>query len=249
VYRIAIIDDNRASAEAIAQAIDWEAMGCRVIGVAYGGKQGLQLIEEKKPHIIIADILMPGLDGLEMVERSKKLSPNSHVLFISAYDNFRYAQKAIGLKAANYLLKPFHYSDLEAAVEAILAEHPKGEPLEEALKGEDTASLLVNSMLQFMRENLSQPLPLKRLSKRFGLVPSYISTLFKRHTGHPYSEVLADLRLGKAKQLLLDPTMQINEVALAVGYKNYITFYKAFMRMEGITPSGYRNRKGKEARE
>lgn len=235
MFRIVIIDDNLAGADAMACSLPWESIGCQVAGVAYDGREGLEMILRERPDLFITDIRMPGMDGLTMLEEVRKQMPDCRCIFISAYDQFAYAQKALRLEACDYLLKPFMDEELL-------------ETVQKALEGlEDHASsgnAMVDAIMKYIRENLSSALTLNDLSERFGLVPSYISSLISRYTGRTFSDYLREERLRLARTLLDDPTIHVDEVARRLGYKNYITFYKMFQRFEGMSPTAYRNRKG-----
>ncbi|MEA5014205.1 MAG: response regulator [Candidatus Limiplasma sp.] len=239
MYSVVVMDDNRATADMLAFAIDWNAVGCEVAGVAYDGIHGRLLIAQKKPDIIITDIRMPGMNGLEMIETARDLSPHSKVIYISSYDEFAYAKKALDLRAFDYLLKPFENDKLVRIVQRIIEEKEtptKPEP--------DTAagySLIVSRILRYIQENPSRQLSLQALSRHFDLTPSYISTLIKKETGRNYLDWVTQARMKLAKRLLLDPTYRIEEIASVVGYKNYVSFYNVFVRYMGLSPSDYRN--------
>lgn len=121
MFTLVVVDDNLAIIDLVAHGIDWSELGCSVVGVATDGTQGSALIVANQPDIIITDIHMPGFDGLKMIETTKVFSPHSKVIFISAYDDFRYAQEAISLRACAYLLKPFSKKELLIPSEAFLA--------------------------------------------------------------------------------------------------------------------------------
>ena len=90
MYTVVIVEDNRATADMLATAIDWNSVNCEVTGVAYNGQRGRMLILQSKPDIIISDIRMPGMDGMTMVETIQAVSPGSKVIYISAYNDFEY---------------------------------------------------------------------------------------------------------------------------------------------------------------
>ncbi len=242
MYKVVIADDNRATADRLAVTIDWRALNCTVAGVAYDGVAGRGLILAKKPDIVIADIRMPGLDGLRMVEVTRSASPHSRIIFISAYDDFAYAQKAVGLHASDYLLKPFENGAVVAAVKRALAElgaAAAGQP-----QGAGGGSLMADSIVAYIRTHLSTQLSLEELSGHFGLSPAYVSSLIRKKTGQTYTDWLTEARMDLAKRLLRDPGHRIDEIASAVGYKNYVNFYRVFVKYEGISPTDYRNRTG-----
>ncbi len=247
-FKVVIVDDNRPTADMVHKIIDWESLGCSVVSTSYDSYAGKAAILEHKPDLVIADINMPGMDGLKMVELVQQFIPHAKIIFISAHSTFSYASRALKLHAFDYVLKPFtKYSLLEPVKKAV--EELKGRLDEELDGGEDSGSaqsggsLLVKKMLLYMESHISSQLSLTELSEQFLLNPSYISTLIRRQTGKSYSEYVADMRIKIAKELLLDPRNHIDEISSAVGYKNYVTFYRVFVRAVGVSPSEYREQK------
>lgn len=244
MYKVVIVDDNIAAVEMIATMISWDTLNCSVVGVAYDGARGQALIIAQKPDIIISDIHMPGLDGLKMIETTKNSSPHSRVIFVSAYDDFNYAKKALSLHASEYLLKPFRSSELMQCVMQVIEEiqvaSPMISPSTIAGNSQKTDNLTVNHMLEYVRVHISSPLTLATLSQHFGLCPSYISTLIKKETGKKFTDWVVDLRIEFAKQLLKDPLHNVQEIANLVGYNHYVTFYNLFVKNVGMPPTAYR---------
>ena len=119
MYTIAIVDDESIIRRGLAQSIDWNELGYEVIGTASDGEEGLALIKEKKPDIVISDIRMPILDGLEMVRQARRLRLRSNFILMSGYEEFRYAQCAVNLKVEKYLLKPIDNEELVRVVRRV----------------------------------------------------------------------------------------------------------------------------------
>lgn len=241
LFKLAVIEDNRATADMIASAIRWETIGCSVCGVAYDGVRGLALIREHQPDIIISDIRLPGMDGLAMAESLHREMPHARIIFISSYDEFSYAQKAVSLHAHEYLLKPFENEKLidsvRRAVDELRVQTGEESDSSPSASAKDT---LINNILRYINDRPRHP-TLQETADHFGFSPSYISTIIKKETGVNYIELVIRSRMELAKRLLRDPSYRIEEVALAVGYKNYISFYQMFVKYEGISPRDYRN--------
>ncbi|GMA97309.1 response regulator [Pelosinus sp. IPA-1] len=106
MYRILIIDDDRIIRKGLAKTIPWEEHGFQLAGEAADGEEGLRLIEEFHPHIIISDIRMPFMDGLDMARIVKERYPMIKLILLTGYNDFAYAQQAIKIRAFDYLLKP-----------------------------------------------------------------------------------------------------------------------------------------------
>jgi two-component system, response regulator YesN len=109
---VLIVDDERWMRDTIAKSIDWEKHGLRVAGKASDGLQAYDLILELKPDIVLADIKMPGMDGITLLKRLKENGIELAMIFFSGYDSFEYAKDAINLGAMGYILKPVDEREL-----------------------------------------------------------------------------------------------------------------------------------------
>ncbi|MDQ0059328.1 response regulator [Paenibacillus harenae] len=116
MHNVLIVDDEPWVAYGITHVIDWNSLGYNVIGEAHDGLTALRIIQEKKPELIISDIRMPGLDGIELLERINLLQLETKVILISGYADFEYAQRALRLGAFDYLLKQVDKEKLTESV-------------------------------------------------------------------------------------------------------------------------------------
>lgn len=116
MYKLVIIDDEYEHVNGIKNYIPWHKYDIEISGVAYNGSDGLELIKEVRPDIAIIDIQMPNLSGLSLIEAVRDLGISMQTIILSGYDYFEYAQKAIELKANNYLLKPCSAEEILQAV-------------------------------------------------------------------------------------------------------------------------------------
>lgn len=125
-YKAVLIDDNKNTVLSLQYAISWENLGIELIGVAYDGKRGKELIEKENPDIIISDINMPYIDGLSMIEEATK-KEDRIVIVITGYDKFQYASRAIKMAVFDYILKPIDDDELintlERAVRKLKKRH------------------------------------------------------------------------------------------------------------------------------
>ncbi|HZG56231.1 response regulator [Paenibacillus sp.] len=110
--KLCVIDDIRSVIDMISTKIDWEAYGIEVAGTAINGQEGLELIRRVQPDIVMTDVRMPKLDGLEMMRRVLEALPHSKVIMLSGYSEFTYAQQAIRLGAYDFLQKPFSIAEI-----------------------------------------------------------------------------------------------------------------------------------------
>lgn len=126
-YKILLLDDNDMALEALKKTIPWETLGLELIGSAYDGKAGCELIDRFKPDIILTDIQMPEMDGLSMIELKQKELADNRVIFITAFEKFEYASRAIKLAAFDFILKPADDEEicrvLRRAIDSLEQEH------------------------------------------------------------------------------------------------------------------------------
>jgi two-component system response regulator YesN len=116
LVRLCVVDDIRSVVDMIKLKIPWLEYGIEVVGSAMNGEEGLDVIEQNQPDIILTDIRMPKMDGLEMTRRIVELLPHSKIIILSAYTDFEYAQKAMQYGAMDYVKKPFSIDDIVKVV-------------------------------------------------------------------------------------------------------------------------------------
>ena len=116
MLRVLVVEDEEMIRKGIVLTVDWTALDCVVVGEAANGVQGLEAARRLNPNLIITDLKMPQMDGIEMLRALRAEGCKAYVIILTAYDNFSYAQSALRLGAVDYLLKPFHDGDLEHAI-------------------------------------------------------------------------------------------------------------------------------------
>ncbi len=113
-YKIMLVDDEEEVRTSIIRKIDWQDAGFEVIGDAENGKEALEKIEQNEPDVVLTDIRMPYMDGLEMAENIRQRYPSIKIVIFSGFDEFEYAKKAIKLNVIEYILKPVNVEELTA---------------------------------------------------------------------------------------------------------------------------------------
>lgn len=105
MVKVLIVDDERLAVKYYAQLINWQYYGFEIVGTAYDGKEALHVLEAKEPDIILTDIKMPVMDGIEFAQKARAINPDIHVLFITSYTDFNYTYSALKLGADDYIMK------------------------------------------------------------------------------------------------------------------------------------------------
>ena len=243
MYSIMIVEDEYLVRQGIASLVDYEQFGMRVIAQAENGREAWQKFQKNPADILLTDINMPQMNGLELAKLVREQSPRCHIVFLTGYDDFDYARSAIKLGADDYLLKPFSKND----VEEMLAK------LRTKLDKERKKAQIQNLVDQGQRSELEgaiharladSELSLKSLASQLGFSPSYLSVLIKKELGLPFQDYLIQERMKKAKLLLLTTDLKIYEIAEKVGFEDMNYFSQRFKQVVGLTPRQFK--KGEE---
>lgn len=237
--KILLIDDEALLLDYTKDLINWGDIGCSVVGTAKDGGEGLRAMRELAPDIVITDIVMPGMSGLEMVEKASSFFGGKFII-ISGYQEFEYARKAIHFGAVDYLLKPFTAAQLREAVLKCTGEAQDEAPSYETLYGS-----AVSRLLYAIDDHLSDPeLTLSWLCENeLFMNETYMGRLMQKRTGMKFSAWVTQCRLRQACRLLEnDRDVPVAEVAARVGFSSVKYFIDVFRKHKGISPGQYRNR-------
>lgn len=242
MYRVVLVDDERLIVRGLSSVVPWAELGCEVAGTAYDGVTGMKLIHEVEPDMVITDIRMPNMDGLTMLAALKSEYPRMQMSVLTAYRDFEYARKALNLGVCRYLLKP---SNMDEVIEAVrvMAEKlgaQKEDVSQEESESAEAGSFLVESALQYMREHCAEHLSLSDVADHVYVSQWHLSKLINRHTSQNFFELISSMRAERAKLLLADPSMRVQDVALEVGYHDVAHFSKSFKKVTGKTPVEFR---------
>ncbi len=237
IYKLVIIDDEVYTCEGLKKIINWAEYKIEVAGVANDGEEGMQRINEIKPDIVITDINMPLINGLDMIEMLRKSDYNGKVIILTGYRYFEYAKKAIENKVSHYLLKPIDVDKLKAAVIETVYSLDKEDRNDEADINDESEILKI---LKYVNENYAKNISLNELSSMFYVETSTISKMFKQYTGKKFIVYINEKRIEKAQGLLRKTKMSIEDVMFACGYMDMKHFRKLFKEATGKTPTEYR---------
>lgn len=119
MLKVLIVDDEMKVCWLLEQIIEWEAMQAECVGTATNGVEAYSFVREHKPDVVITDIRMPDMDGLELVRRVKEVHPGCTFIIISGYQQFEYAHAAIKYGVADFLLKPINKDEINAVLKRI----------------------------------------------------------------------------------------------------------------------------------
>ena len=237
--KVLILDDEFIIREGLC-VFPWESYGCEVVGSAEDGEEGLRLAKTLHPDILLSDIKMPEINGLDLINRIREKDENTKIIILSGYSDFSFAQRAIELGVTRYLTKPTNARELIGILEEIEKNIQK--PRREEKQEMKVTNLFVQKAMDYISMNYSQKLTLTKISEQLCITPNYLSELFKKHTGQNVSEYIIDYRLEKACQFLKNPQLRIGEVSEKVGINDVRYFSSMFKKKYNLTPTEYRNK-------
>ena len=144
MVKMMVVEDEKILRDGICRVGNWDVLEVEICAVAGNGKEALQMIEENRPDIILTDVVMPVMDGIEFARQVYERYPEIRILFLSGHEEFEYVKKAMEYKACNYLLKPAKIEKIEEVVSEIKDEIVKSR--EKAMEEERLRRKLEQSM-------------------------------------------------------------------------------------------------------
>jgi len=239
ILRTVVAEDEKLIAHNIAKNIRSCDASYEVLAVCYDGLSALNAVEQYNPHVLFTDIKMPLMDGLSLIERVHSSNPHVRCVLITGYNEFEYAQAAIKYKAFDYLLKPLNKFELSKTLRKI-----KDEILSEQAQlnteREKCTEDMVSSIIQYLQTNYSSQINFSQIASEYNFSSSYLTKIFKEHTGTSPIKYLIEYRIKIAKGLLKDTNLTVKEVAEKTGFIDQFYFSKCFKNYCGITPSQYK---------
>lgn len=254
MYRVLIADDEPIERMVISKIIRDEFKDQLEVVQAVNGREAIELFESKNFQIVILDIEMPGINGLEAAEKIRKIDKNCNIIFLTAFDEFNYAKKAITVRALDYLLKPSSEEEIIAIIEESIRligeqeDNSKKKIYDRTMIFENSVEnleplrtgVVKEEILQFIQIHYIEDISMQNVAEAMNYSDAYFCKLFKQCFNKGFTTYLSEYRVEKAKQLLIDITVNVKEISEKVGYNDSNYFTKVFKRIVGVTPSEYR---------
>lgn len=243
-YRLLVVEDEQYIRQNIIKKISQIGNHFELIGEAFDGESALKMVECSPPHLVITDIKMPIMDGMELIKNLYFAFPRTKVIIISGYSDFEYAKKAIQFGVKDFLLKPVSLEDLTRALNAIEilldSENKKDAERMNLQPKAFSSNEVANYVEIYIRENYKKNFSVGELADKLGFTPDYLSKVFKKHTGQTLIRFITRLRINEAKRLLLQkPEIEIQVIGELVGYPDPFYFSRVFKKQTNVYPSEF----------
>ncbi|WRS28509.1 response regulator [Oscillospiraceae bacterium MB08-C2-2] len=251
MYKIIVADDEPMTCSVVSQLIFCHFPQAVVPVVAANGRQAVEKAVEYQASVVILDIEMPLLNGIEAGKEIRKALPDCQIIYLTAYAQFEYARQAIVLGATAFILKPIVENELVSAiyqalqkVEANPMAFSQSEcfstPQEEAMSCEHTDRLAATAR-KYIDEQYAKDLTVKSIAHRLNITPNYFNRIFRQSYHISCMDYIINLRISQSKELLENPVLRIREISALVGYEDANYFAKLFRKKVGVTPTEYRD--------
>ncbi len=244
MYTLILVEDDYQIRNGLHHFFPWQQVGFQMLESFENGQQALQYLQSHPVDVVLTDIRMPVMDGLTLAEELAARSEGPCVVLMSAYRDFEYAHRALGLGIRHFMIKTTRYDDLMDIFARLKGElDAQGTPV---IAGEgarfahvDTSDGTVRRVTEHIQANLSSA-SLQTAAAHVNLSPVYLSQYFKKKAGVPFIDYLIHIKMRHAAHLLADPAIKLWEINEAVGYSNEKNFSRAFKQHYGISPNEYR---------
>lgn len=242
---IIVVEDEAPIRDWIAYTISNISNEFNVLASASNGKEAYELALNLKPKVIISDIKMPIMGGIELTKKIKEVFPDIYVILLTNYAEFSYAKEAISCGVYEYLVKsdirPKELKEILDKVNESVKELEKNKvsrlQKESTLsESKDGYSKTIKKSIDYIHKNYKQHISLQDISNYVFLSHEYFSRLFKEEVGENFSSYLTNYRMKKAESLIKNTDMKISQIAIEVGYTNASYFSRSYKKFKGISP-------------
>ncbi len=243
-YRVVVAEDEELLLHSLVKKIEQTNLGFTVIGTAQTGEQAYQLIKENTPDLLITDIRMPVMNGMELIAKLHQRFPGLRVIIISGFSDFSYAQEAIRHQVFEYLLKPIDneelYQTLFHVKTGLVLEQQSYETLFQGNFECSTPEQLAAVLHEYIVNHFTDNINLNLIANSLNYSPGYLTKVFLQEYNCSPSKFIISLRIQKAQFLLHTTDLSIRQIGEAVGYPEQGYFSRIFKKQTGSSPYEYR---------
>ncbi len=243
MLKILIADDEQIERRYLKNLLQNHRAMYQIVGEAATGEEVLNLTRRLKPDIIIMDINMPSMNGLDSANLIKKKYPNICILLNTAYAEFEFARRALEYGLDAYLLKPATEKEIMDAIEKCIKNRQKYTPANASIvmHNAETEHNSIELVIRYIDQNYNRNITLDELSKIAHFSSQYLSKVFHQTTGLTIKSYITLKRIENAKYLLKNSKFSIQEIAVSCGFPNLSHFDRVFKQQTGFSPISYRN--------
>ena len=243
MYRVLLVDDEPPALEGLQIMIPWEREGFCVCGQCLDGATALEAVKADAPDLIVTDLYMPGIGGIELMSRARDHGYQGAFVVVSGHQEFALAREAMRFKVAGYLLKPLDPEEAAQALCEVRLFLKENEQHSEV--GGSESNRLYKAMRAYIAAHFASDVSLASIGQALNHDPAYLGRVFRRETGQAFRPWLNEYRLSRAAERIRAEKTPIHHIAREAGYVKYAYFLEKFKQRFGVNPEEYRrNDKG-----
>lgn len=258
MYKLLIVDDEMVIRTGLS-SLPWKDNEIELAAVLKNGIEAEEWLNDNEPDIILTDIKMPGMNGIELAKLALNSYPMVKIILLSGYGEFEYAREAIRHGVFDYILKPSTPDEIMECVKRAsdrkkdeIGQQEKIQKLEAAVSDitmlpkpndENIIPVIddeIDRIIQYIYSNFDKKLTLTVLSEEFHLTSVYLSHFIKKETGYTFLEILNTVRMYYAAKYLKETKMKNGEICERIGVSDERYFGQLFKKRYGMTPYEYR---------
>lgn len=243
MYKVIIVDDEKNIRERMAKFLPWDEFDFEVIGTAKDGLAALELVKSLEPDLILSDIKMPNIDGIQLAEQLHRHYPEVVTVFISSYNEFELAQKAIRFNVKGYLLKPVMKNDFRELMSGLSKQglfQVSKEVLKVQVHKPENTSEYMDKARKYLFEHYAENITLKDVADELYIHEAYFSKLFNQEIGEGFNAFVNGIRIERAKEQLMFSNKQLKDISNEVGFSSSSYFNRVFKQKVGVSPLTFR---------
>ncbi|MCM3630447.1 response regulator [Paenibacillus glycanilyticus] len=241
-YSVLVVEDERWVRVVLREVLRETGLPFQIVQECTNGLEALDWLQGHTADIVLADVKMPVMDGVSFIERLAGLKDSPSVVFISGYDDFQAARKALRCGVIDYLMKPVEAEELAGTLGKWMKEQERKREATQspaAPSSEEGQSEIMERVLRLIHERPGH-VSLNGIAAQVHMNASYLSQYFKQHTGRNFTDYVAGLRLEEAKMLVARTSLRISEIAERLGYSDIAYFSNTFKKTTGKSPLDFR---------
>lgn len=249
MYKLILVDDEVEIRNGLSQYFPWNEIGFDVVGVFDNGKKALAYIDSHAVDVMLCDIRMPVMTGLELAEELHSRQSKIKITLLSGFKDFEYAKLALSYDVKGYIVKPTKYNELYEHFSKLKLELDKANEEQKSSHSMDDNSTFNEKVIAAIRTYVEQNYRSATLDEAAAVVRMnsfYVSRYFKENTGQNFSDYVSEVKMNKAAELLKDIRYKTYEVSEMVGYSHAKNFTRTFKKHFGMNPREFRNSRDPE---
>lgn len=240
--RILIVEDD---ADFRATLCDWLACSGYAVSEAANGLEALTMAQTASFAVVVTDLRMPAMDGLELLERLKAIAPEVPVIFLTGQATLKDAVEALRHgRGFDFLEKPLSdLSQLDAVITRALHKTRRPAPPWAGSGASETPTRedsVMERVKTYIHERHAEAITLQRVADEVGYSPAYLTNLARRESGKTVQQWITEVRMQHARRLMLETDDPIKRIAAMVGYSDANYFVRHFRKLYGIPPMAWR---------